>query len=460
MSANRYNWKRFWCLRDGSINLSDGGYLADPDGPYGNHFNPALRPFEEVSRLPCLALLGEPGIGKTSTMQAERDAIDATILAEGGRTLWLDLRCCGSETRLVNKLFESREFALWVEGDYRLHIFLDSLDECLLRVDTVAALLIDDLRNYPVERLSLRIGCRTAEWPTSLLEDGLRDLWGDEDFEAYELAPLRRIDVAAAATAKGIDPKTFMEALDEAGAVPLAIKPVTLDFLMGSYSATGAFPTRQADLYFDGCRWLCEERNDSRVASRRIGELNPDQRLAVAARIAAVTVFSNKYAIWNGIQQATPEKEDVLVRTLAGGHEFVGEDEFAVGEDAIREVLGTGLFSARGPERLGWAHQTYAEFLASRYLMQRRVHADKAMSLLVHPDDEQGKLAPQLHETGAWLASMSPEVFQVITDADPEVLLMSDVASTDPEDKATLVGTLLRLYDEERLLDIGLVSPG
>lgn len=457
--GKNYDWKRFWCPRDGSINLIDGGYLADPDGPYGNHLNPALRPFGEVSQLPCLALLGEPGIGKTSTMQAERGAIDAAVLAEGGKTLWLDLRSCGSEGRVVGKLFESREFTQWMEGDYHLHLFLDSLDECLLRVDTVAALLLDELQSCPVERLSLRIGCRTAEWPTSLLEDGLRDLWGKESFGAYELAPLRRTDVASAAAVNGIEPEAFLEAVHEAEAVPLAIKPVTLDFLMGSYRATGEFPTRQADLYLEGCHWLCEERNDSRVTSGRTGELTADQRLAVAARVAAVTVFSNKFAVWNGVQQAAPEREDVLVRTLAGGTEFVGEDQFAIGEDVVRETLGTGLFSARGPEKLGWAHQTYAEFLAARYLVQREVRSDKAMSLITHPDDEQGRLAPQLHETAAWLASMSPEVFRAITDADPEVLLRSDVATTDVEDKVALVSTLLRLYDEGTLFRLGLVPP-
>ena len=136
-----YDWRRFWCPTDGSIDLAtDGGYLADPDQPYGRHLNPALRPFGRISDIPCLALLGEPGIGKTETMRAERAAIDAAVAAEGGRTLWLDLRSCGSEQRLIDKLFGSQKFASWLEGDHRLHVFLDSLDECLLRVDTVAAL--------------------------------------------------------------------------------------------------------------------------------------------------------------------------------------------------------------------------------------------------------------------------------------------------------------------------------
>ena len=450
-----YNWKRFWCPWTGSIDLSDGGYLADPDSQYGSYLNPDLHSFQEISQLPCLALLGEPGIGKTEAMKAERATINDVVEADEGKTLWLDLRSYRSEQRLVDKLFNSREFTSWLEGGYRLHVFLDSLDECLLRIDTVAALLVDELRDCPVERLSLRIGCRTADWPT-VLEEGLKELWPEGGFEAYELAPLRRNDVAEAAGDGGLDPEKFLSALDEANAVPLAIKPVTLDFLMGSYQATGGFPTRQADLYQEGCRWLCEETNNNRrVGAGRTGTLTPDQRLVVAARIAAVTVFSNKYAIWTGAQPVAPNEEDVLVRTLAGGTEFVGWDEFSVGEEAIREVLGTGLFSARGPKRLGWAHQTYAEFLAAHYLIGRDVMANKAMSLLIHPGDEEGRLVPQLHEAAAWLAGMSPEVFRTLTEADPEVLLRSDVASTDVEDKATLVETMLGLYDEERLLDAG-----
>lgn len=454
-TGRTYDWKRFWCPRNGSINLIDGGYLADPDASHGSYMNPALRSFQGIAQIPCLALLGEPGLGKTEAMKAERSVVDATVMAEGGKTLWLDLRSYSSEQRLVDKLFGNPEFISWLEGDHRLHVFLDSLDECLLRVDTVAALLVDELRGCPVERLSLRIGCRTAEWPT-LLEEGFKELWSEQGFEVYELAPLRRADVVEAAGVEGLDPEEFLSALDEADAVPLAIKPVTLGFLIGSYRATGGFPTRQADLYQEGCRWLCEERNNNRrIGSGRTGTLTPDQRLVVAARIAAVTVFSNKYAVWTGAQPVAQNEEDVLVRTLASGTESVGGNEFPVGEDAVREVLGTGLFSARGPERLGWAHQTYAEFLAARYLVQRGVSTEQAMSLLVHPHDEEGRLVPQLHEAAAWLAGMSYAVFQNLTDADPEVLLRSDAVSADAEGKAALVGTLLKLYDEERLLDGG-----
>lgn len=52
---------------------------------------------------------------------------------------------------------------------------------------------------------------------------------------------------------------------------------------------------------------------------------------------------------------------------------------------------------------------------------------------------------------------MSPEVFRALAEADPEVLLRSDVSSTDVEGKATLLETMLGIYDEEWLLDAGWV---
>ena len=370
--------------------------------------------------------------------------------------MWMNLGAYGSEVRLVRKLFGGEKFTAWQAGDHHLHVFLDGLDECRLLMTNVVDLLLEELAECAVDRLSLRIGCRTAEWPKTL-EEGMNRLWGEGSIGVYELAPLRRADVVVAAEANGLGSSAFLGALDEAEAVPLAIKPVTLEFLLESFGETGAFPRRQADLYLDGCRRLCEERNEDRVERRLAGELSADQRLAVAARVAALTVFSGKQAVWTGLERAVRAEDDVLVRELAYGAESVGGQEFPVGEAAIKEVLGTGLFTARGSERLGWAHQTYAEFLAAHYLARRNVGTDQAMSLVLHPDDEEGRLVPQLHETAAWLASMSEAFFRAVMDTEPQVLLGSDVANTDVEARAYLVAKLLRLYDEGKLLDVELV---
>src|SRR5713226_8074084 len=129
MSDRIYNWKRFWCPRGATINLSDGGYLYDPDSQWGRSYNPKVKPFEAMYETPCLVLLGEPGIGKTHTIEAEGDAVEVKVKQEGGDSLWLNLRSCVSDNWLVRNLFGTKKFLSWLEGEHRLYLFLDSLDE-------------------------------------------------------------------------------------------------------------------------------------------------------------------------------------------------------------------------------------------------------------------------------------------------------------------------------------------
>jgi hypothetical protein len=66
-----FDWKRFWGPRDGSINLSDRGFLSDPDGEWSKYLNLGLVTFERLAELPCAVLLGEPGVGKSWTLRQE-----------------------------------------------------------------------------------------------------------------------------------------------------------------------------------------------------------------------------------------------------------------------------------------------------------------------------------------------------------------------------------------------------
>ncbi len=452
MSRKEYNWKRFWSPRGESINLSYDGYLPNPDDKWDQYNNPNVVPFDAISETPCLALLGEPGIGKSYTLESVQKAMEVQVAEGDVRPLILNLRSYGNEDRLVRDLFESGTVRDWQNGDYRLYIFLDSLDECLLRIDTVAALLVDKLKKLPVHRLSLRIACRTADWPNNL-EEGLKELWGEEDFRAYELDPLRKQDVIEAVQANSLDSEAFMEAVSAAAAVPFAIKPVTLEFLINTYRRRKQLPSSQAELYLEGCRCLCEETNEDRRTAGRTGVLSTGWRLVIAARIAAVTLLSNRDAIWKGLDIGEVPDEDIILRKLAGGTEQVNETAFQVTEAHIREVLDTGLFSAHGPQRMGWAHQTYAEYLAARYLHSKMTN-DQIMSLLTHPDDREGRLVPQLRSTAAWLVNLEPgRFFQDLMKADAEVLLYCDLSTVSEGNKRALVDTLLSLYDEEKLLD-------
>jgi predicted NACHT family NTPase len=449
-SYERYEWERFWCPRGQVINLADGGYLYDPRSDIGRRINPQIVPLAVIAQVPCLALLGEPGIGKSVAMAAEKERLDEQIRQSGAASLWIDLRQFQTDALLYKLVFESPAFRSWVEGTHELHLFLDSLDECLLRIGSVASLLLNELQGYPIDRLHIRIACRTADWP-SFLEEGLRGLWGRDQVGVAELAPLRRADVALAARANSLDDDAFLAEIADREAVPLAIKPVTLQLLLNLYHRGGRLPATQAALYLQGCRLLCDETSEGRRAGRLTGKFNPDERLAIAERIAAVLVFANRYAVWTEADRGDVPLADVTIEDLCGEAERAGGTPVQVDRDAVQEVLGTGLFSARGPNQLGFFHQTIAEFLAARYLLAHQLTAPQRRSLILHD----GRVVPQLREAAAWLASMSVEVFRELIESDPEVLFRSDAASADVKDRQALVGALLTFYDEERAFDWG-----
>lgn len=440
-----YNWKRFWCPREGKINLSDQGYLVDPDLEWGKAYNPDLASLEDIVGVPCLIFLGEPGIGKSSTIKNERENIKIEIERGNKRVLFVDLRSYGSEDRIIKGIFQSSVFIEWLQGKYQLHIYLDSFDECLLRIDNLSALLLAEFRKYPVERLFLRVASRTAEWPISL-EEGLKEIWGEDSTKIYELAPLRKVDVIEAARSNDLDGVKFLDEIDLKEVVPFAIKPVTLNFLLNIYVKNMQFPSTKKDLYLEGCRLLCEDL----VEGRPSGVLNSKQRMLIAARIGAVTMFSNKYAIWKDRDLGNVPGEDVLLNKFSEGIEVCEDRQFSVTEDAVMETLATGLFSSRGPHRMGWSHQTFAEFLGSWYLIQKKVDLVQILSLISHPEDPERRIPPQLHESVGWLATMMPELFQYLIERDPEVLLRSDVTIFESRDCEKLVDSLLKLAEEDK----------
>jgi predicted NACHT family NTPase len=450
MSQQVYDWKRFWCSRSSQINLGDRGYLIDPESEYGKHANPELVGLEALINIPCLVLLGEPGIGKSQELIHLRNYTERN-LDSGNEILELNLRSC---TSLKKDLLQDEQFIAWKDGTHRLYLFLDSLDEGLLQIQTLATQLVDTFKKSQYrDKLSclyLRIACRTAVFP-NILEEGLKGLWQESNVGIYELAPLRRIDVQASVAAHGLDANTFLQEVNRKGVAPFAIKPITLRFLLNTFQKNnGQFPADQklVDLYLDGCRSLCEEQNQSRRGSRQIGKLGVTQRVIVAARIAAVTVFANRFAVWTEPNSGNVPREDVLLEELCLGDEIANERQLQVTRDAIEEVLDTGLFSSRGSGRIGWAHQTYSEFLAAWYLKQHNLELGHVLNLIIHPDQ---RVVPQLQETAAWLASMMPEVFQEIIKTDPDILLQSDIATASDIDKASLVESLLQAYDQDKL---------
>ncbi|HKO90392.1 MAG TPA: ATP-binding protein [Polyangiaceae bacterium] len=443
-----YDWPRFWFPWDGQLQLDEDGFSPDPDGHF-RFLNLDLLRFEQLQTHHCLVLLGPPGMGKSTALRAAHDASTAS------EKLLIDLASYSDQSSLEQALFNAEQVRSWLESDTVLHLFVDSLDECHVR--TVAKWLLERLQSLPKERLRLRLACRTSELPAQFSQQALHELWSEQGEKRdvvrfVELAPLRRKDVEDAAARHGIDPGQFVEAIRRVQAGPLAARPITLDLLLRLYLEKQSLPTTRNEVYHRGCLKLTAEWSPQRADAGLVGRLSPQQRLAVAKRIAAVSIFCGRASILREEPPMGGAADDISAYELSGGTELANGSAVTVDEAAIREALGTGLFSSRGGGRLGWAHQSYAEYLAAQYLSDHGVFGRRLRELLFHHEDRH-RTIPQLREVAAWLASMRRELLDELIRCDPQVLLRSDQAILDTPARASLIARLLEGFERQELLD-------
>ncbi|WP_147442014.1 NACHT domain-containing protein [Corallococcus exercitus] len=412
---------------------------------------------EELRSHHAVALLGEPGMGKTVTLKQSLPELQQHCAQSGAHLLALNLASYGSEERLERDLFRNDTVERWKRGTHALHLVLDSFDECHLRIDTVGGIISENLRSLPYERLYLRVACRPAIWPGTF-EGVLKELWPD-DFRAVELAPLSRDDVMEAARAHGVDPEAFLREVVRRNVTVLAVRPVTLKLLLGAY-ARGPLPADRWQLYLDGCIHLARENSRSREETRQLqSTLNAEERLAIAARIAALTLLSNRDQI-----QVSPTDEPhplaIAMDDLTGGEEVTrNEQPIPVDRDALLEVLDSGLFRAvEGPRRLTWIHRTYEEFLAAFFLHRREIAFPQLRQFLCPPGDGSPGILPQLQGLATWLAIQDSRFQRHLLQLDPRMLLRSDAPALEPSLRAPLLQALLESVrrdpgvDEQQLL--------
>lgn len=439
-------WERLWHEPRHSIEAAHEYYLEELR--HRMRVKQSLITLEQAAgRHPCLVLVGDAGMGKTTTVR--RYCEDRALgVGEGRDVIYVDLAGCSSDSGVRDSIVESPEFRRWRDGDHILEVFLDSFDECAMSVQGLGKCLVMLLRKLgSPQRLRVRICCRINAWP-SRLSGELEKIWDPASVKTFVLAPLRKCDVHRAAEESGVASDGFLRRIEQLRMQPFAARPVTLNLLLRKFAATGSLPDSQAALYLEGCRLLCEE--DDRRDSGRAPLLTADERLAVAGRIAAAVLLTGSDAVWTRSEASIVGDGDRRIRELVGGSERTRYGaSVPIGDEEIRDTLGSGLFS-RGPDQVRFAHRTYAEYLAAHYLVTRAVSSAQLIDLLQDPSDTGRRLAPHLRAVAAWAAILNAEYFDAVLDADPGVLLRSDVIASEDRQRERLAAWLLAHPDVER----------
>jgi hypothetical protein len=415
--------------------------------------DPALRTLASLTEMPVVILLGEPGMGKSTSLEDE-----ARRLRVAGEAIHhCRLEDYGSEVSFREAVFEDPVVQTWIAGTGTLHLFLDSFDECTIpKADKV---LLHGLGVLPTDRLVLRISCRTADWPASLT-GALLAKWDNnsQNLETadqaapvaneYELVPLRIRDVINAARVRGIVADAFLSVVRDKDIGAFAARPASLRMLLDIWLKDGGLPNQRASIYQRGCELLAAENNSTRLEEGDVGALSAGQRMALAVRIAAMMQLSGKSSVWRASNEWHAGENDLIRRELLGWQESGDHLAFAVVEKALDETLSCGLFTGHGPKRMGFGHQSWQEFLAAWYLNRRLADPARLLDLLqVGPEK---RIAPKHTELVAWLAEISPRVFDVLLDREPAVLLRGDLSGVSLENKARLLEALLRGCDAHR----------
>nr|BFE51183.1 hypothetical protein GCM10017745_46100 [Saccharothrix mutabilis subsp. capreolus] len=112
---------------------------------------------------------------------------------------------------------------------------------------------------------------------------------------------------------------------------------------------------------------------------------------------------------------------------------------------AVKETLGTALFTAHGQDRLGFRHSSLAAYMAARYVHDRGLPRHQLVSLFLvdAPDRDTASIPVPLRETAAWLVALDPTNTEWLAAADAESLVAHSIIVDSGPIRALVVNRLL-----------------
>lgn len=452
----KYEWKRFFSKRgDEEPVLVEDAYLYNPENGDG-YVNKHVVSLEDVESIPCIVILGEPGLGKSTALEDEEIRLKTTNNLDMLAPILKRMEEFSDEGELRRKVFESQEWVDWKEGDKILPLLLDSLDEVRIHhVKTASSVLTEGFRDVDKSRLRVRICCRTGDWPSYFTSD-LIGLWGKHNFDVYRILPLREQDIREAIEKNQVKAEDFFLEIKNKEVQPFAAKPITLEFLIDEFKKNGALPKYQWDIYEKLCLKLCDEPNPRHRETPSIKDtykLDKFERIQVASKIAAVMMLCNRNSISQ--ENENNDVESVLtLKQLTTGQKRCGY----ISKDDLRETLRISIFTSRQANSFIFGHQSYIEFLAARYLCEEcHLPFRRLKRILLTGNNGLRKVVPQLRELAAWCSNLNIKLKKWMIKHDPIAMIFSDLSVLTDQEKYSLVENLLFELDKLEFFDPSLL---
>lgn len=361
---------------------------------------------------PAYVLLGDPGEGKTTSLEAECDAL-------GNEGRWIKAR----DFLTFGPQLEWREKTL----------FIDGLDE-IRAGQADARTPFDTIRRHlgDLGNPHFRLSCRVADWLGANDRQHLNAVSPDGVVAVLRLEPLTDGDLKELiGNHPNIDdPQAFLDRAKERGIEPLLRNPKSLEMLITAFAERGELPDSRRDVFEVACQQLVLEHNHEHNALPAAAP--PEDLLEIAGRLCALQLISGNagFAILpNAVNDDYP---DLRLCDPSPGN--IG-----------RQVLASKLFSSPVEGHVEPNHRQIAEFLGGRYLAKRiddGVPLSRITALMTGGD---GTVVTPLRGLSAWVAAHSPAARLDLIDRDAiGVGLYGDIGSFSLDEKRNLLHALKR----------------
>lgn len=389
------------------------------------------KPLSEYRLAPAYVLLGDPGAGKTTSFNRERE----------------------HTPNADDEVIDARDFITFDRPQWRGRtLFIDGLDEIRAgnddgrtTLDRVRARL--DALGKPRFRLS----CREADWLGSNDWARLRAVAPGGELVALRLDALKLDDIRRIVEASDLvdDAGRFIEDASDRGLRELLSNPQTLALVIEAVGGARQWPRSRIETFELACRQLVREKNEGHRRSRQAppGE---DGLLDDAGRICALLLLSGTPGV---SPLASSEEEDAdypPFQRLDPIPEGMAAGESEAVNRRRRLALSSRLFRVVGGSRQAGprfepVHRHIAEFLAGHYLarqIRQGLPAARALALITANDG--GVVTPHRGLSG-WLAAHSAAARDRLIGRDPiGVGLYGDPSTFSTEEKRELLRALLR----------------